>query len=256
MLNNYPIKRYNVIECKITRANMDSAIDNVKQNIKDQTGGYVCFTNVHASVMGHQNLNFRNILNNSFMTLPDGKPLYWYAQLKGLRDVGHVPGPDFLPKFIKQTHKTKIKHYFFGSTQEVLIKLTKNLQSHYPEINIAGSYSPPFRELSTEENSEIIKNINNLKPDIIWIGLGAPKQETWMADNWEKLQPALLMGVGAAFDFHAGTIKRAHPVFTKLGIEWLHRLFQEPRRLFSRYLITNSLFLWFLLTNLFKHNET
>lgn len=256
MQNNQPIKRYNIIECEITRANMESAIDNVKKNLKDHIGGYVCFTNVHASVMGHQNLKFRKALNNSFMTLPDGKPLYWYAKLHGLSDVGHVPGPDFLPTFIQQTHNTNIKHYFFGSTQAVLDKLTTNLKSSYSGINIAGSFSPPFRELSAVETDEIINNIKKTNPDIIWIGLGAPKQEEWMADNWEKLRPALLMGVGAAFDFHAGTIKRAPPIFTKLGIEWLHRLLQEPKRLFSRYLITNSLFLWFIFTNMFKRNET
>ncbi len=255
MPNNLPVKRYNVIECNITRANMRSAIENARENIKNKTGGYVCFTNVHASVIGHQNLKFRSALNNSFMTLPDGKPLYWYARLKGLRDVGHVPGPDFMPTFIKHNHKTDIKHYFFGSTQEVLDKLSINLKQRYPEINIAGSFSPPFRALSAEETGEIIKKINALKPDIIWIGLGAPKQEEWMADNWEELRPALLMGVGAAFDFHAGTIQRAPPVFTKLGIEWLHRLSQEPKRLFRRYLVTNTLFIWYLISGSLKRNK-
>jgi exopolysaccharide biosynthesis WecB/TagA/CpsF family protein len=234
---------------------MKMAIDYVRDNIMNKVGGYVCFTNVHASVMGRQSLEYRSTLNSSFMTLPDGKPLFWYAYLKGLRDVGHVPGPDFLPAFIKETHQTGLRHYFYGSTQKVLDALTRNLLAQYPEINIAGTYSPPFRKLSQDETSEIINNINHAKPDIIWIGLGAPKQEKWMEDNWSKLKPALLMGVGAAFDFNAGTIKRSPPIYTKLGIEWLHRLSQEPWRLFKRYLVTNSLFVWFLVIDVLKHNK-
>ncbi len=247
---NQPTKRFNIIECNISRVKMSSAIEHVKQNIEDKLGGYVCFTNVHVSVMGRQDTNFRSTLNGSFMTVPDGKPLYWYAKLKGLDDVGHVPGPDFLPAFVEYTKSSNIRHYFFGSTQEVLDKLIDNLKQNDPDIQIAGCYSPPFRALSLEETDEIINNITSSKPDIIWVGLGAPKQEYWMADNWKKLQPAILMGVGAAFDFHAGTIKRAPVIFTKLGIEWLHRLSQEPKRLFSRYLVTNSLFIWYLFTGM------
>ena len=239
--------RFDVIGCRITRADMTSAIGHTTRRLQSGEGGYVCFTNVHASVTGRRDPAYRQALDHSFMTLPDGKPLYWVARARGLQDVGHVPGPDFMPEFIEHSRELGLRHYFFGSTPEVLDALTTTLRQHYPDIRIVGSHSPPFRALSKEENRQLVDKINAARPDIIWIGLGAPKQELWMNKHWRSLRPAVLMGVGAAFDFHAGTAKRAPAMFTRLGLEWLYRLVNEPRRLWKRYLVTNTLFVGFLI---------
>ena len=196
--------------------------------------------------MGRRNKELRPVLNNSFMTLPDGKPLFWVARLKSLRQVGHVPGPDFFPELLSEPAFQSVRHFFFGSTPGTLDLLLNNLKQKYPNILITGSLSPPFRMLSDEEDDSIIDTINRAQPDIIWVGLGAPKQEIWMAKHWQQLKPAILMGIGAAFDFHAGTIRRAPTVLSRIGLEWLHRLLSEPGRLWKRYLITNSLFLYYL----------
>lgn len=248
-------ERYDVISCRISRATMETAVTHTIDRVDSKRGGYVCFTNVHAAVMGRQDRAYRAALDNSYMTLPDGKPLFWVARLKKLSDVGHVPGPDFFPAFLERTADKGLRHYFFGSKPDVLSTLEKKLTALHPEMQIVGSYSPPFREVSREETKAMIADINRVQPDVVWIGLGAPKQEFWMADNWEALRPAILMGVGAAFDFHAGTVKRAPRLFTRVGLEWLYRLCREPRRLWRRYFVTNSLFIYFLGANLLLGRE-
>ena len=135
------------------------------------------------------------------------------------------------------------RHFFYGSTEETLEKLSANLTKDYPRSTITGMYSPPFRELTEEEDKEIIKMINNSNPDFVWIGLGAPKQEKWMAAHQGKID-GLMVGVGAAFDYYAGNIKRAPQWMQKTNLEWLYRLMQDPKRLFKRYFVTNSKFIW------------
>jgi len=239
--------RFDILGCKISIANMQSAVEAVCNRIKSGEGGYVCFSNVHTLVTSKNDISLRDSTNNSFLSMPDGKPLSMYANLKGYEDVKQVAGPDFMPHLFNS--EKGIKHYFYGSTVETLEKLVKNFSELYPEAVIVGSYSPPFRELMP---SEIENNINNIKEsgaDIIWIGLGAPKQERWMSEHWEQLKPAILMGVGAAFDFHAGIKKRAPEWMKKYGLEWFHRLCSEPGRLWKRYLITNTKFMFYILSD-------
>lgn len=236
--------RYRVVDCHISRTNMISAIADTLARVGKGLGGYVCFSNVHSIVTAAMDHRLREIINTSFLSVPDGKPLLVLARLKGYSDVGQVPGPDFIPTLFRQPKN--LRHFFYGSTNKVLGALTANLKKQFPHATIVGSYSPPFRALSDSESKEIITLINNTRPDIIWVGLGAPKQEYWIADNWQKLKPAILMGVGAAFDFHANTKKRAPVWIRHLGLEWLHRLGHEPKRLWRRYLVTNSLFIYYL----------
>lgn len=224
---------------------MSRSISDTLERVRTGLGGYVCFSNVHSIVVAAMDPCLRGIINNSFLTLPDGKPLSVIARLKGYSDVSQVAGPDFMPMLIQQS--TGLKHFFYGSTNTVLQALTSNLKQKFPHANIVGSYSPPFRNLSSSESSEIITFINNAKPDIIWVGLGAPKQEYWIAKNWQKLRPAILMGVGAAFNFHANEKKRAPVWMRNLCLEWLYRLAHEPKRLWRRYLVTNSLFIYYLI---------
>lgn len=245
MCNTTSENRYRIVDCRISRTNMSRSISDTLERVRMGLGGYVCFSNVHSIVVSAMDPRLREIINSSFLTLPDGKPLSVIARLKGYSDVGQVPGPDFMPMLIQQSKC--LKHFFYGSTNTVLHALTSNLKQKFPHANIVGSYSPPFRNLSSSESNEIIALINNTKPDIIWVGLGAPKQEYWIAENWQQLRPAILMGVGAAFNFHANEKKRAPVWMRNLCLEWLYRLAYEPKRLWRRYLVTNSLFIYYLI---------
>jgi len=177
--------------------------------------------------------------------LADGKPVYWVGRAGVASRIGHVPGPDLLLRALEAFKERR--HFFFGSTPEVLALLTEALWRAVPGLNVCGSLSPPFRPPTVQERLEHLETIRRSRADFVWVGLGAPKQEFWMAENWRELAPCILLGVGAAFEFHAGTVRRAPEGFRRLGLEWLYRLAKEPRRLWKRYLITNSLFLLFLL---------
>ncbi len=236
--------RFDVLGCKISTATAQTAMEAIIERIKLGEGGYVCFSNVHTVVTSKRDELLKDSTNHSFLSMPDGKPLSMYAKLKGYKDVRQVAGPDFLPFFLK-TEKG-IKHYFYGSTPETLEKLAINFSKQYPQAIIAGTYSPPFRDLTPAEIEKDIEKIRNSGADVVWIGLGAPKQEYWMAEHWQQLKPAVLLGVGAAFDFHAGIKPRAPEWMRQSGLEWLHRLGSEPGRLWKRYLITNSKFIFYL----------
>lgn len=236
--------RFRVLNCYISRTNLQHATQAVLDRIATGEGGYVCFSNVHTVVTALSDRRLCEITNSSVLSMPDGRPLSLIANYRGLTDVGQVAGPDFLPYFL--ANAKDVRHFFYGSTPETLKRLIENLRRHFPHAIIVGSYSPPFRELVDDEIHGILTLIQRARPDVIWVGLGAPKQEYWMANHWAALKPAILMGVGAAFDFHAGRVARVPNWMKRLSLEWIFRLYQEPRRLWRRYLVTNSLFLYYL----------
>jgi len=247
-------KNYDVIGCDIAALTMQEMVDTVLTRVQSKQGGYVCFTNVHVSVMTHDDAELKQIINSSFLSVPDGKPLYWVGKLKGLSNIEQIPGPDFFPRLLQTETPIPLRHYFYGGKQEVLDKLISNIKVNYPNVDIVGAYSPPFRELTETEIEAELMNIRASNADVVWVGLGAPKQEKWMAKHSEALKPAVLFGVGAAFDFHAGTVQRAPRWAQKLGLEWLHRLLSEPRRLWKRYFYTNTMFVVYLIRDmLFSH---
>jgi N-acetylglucosaminyldiphosphoundecaprenol N-acetyl-beta-D-mannosaminyltransferase len=217
----------------------------LENQMSKSEGGYVCFTNVHTTVMGVNDASFRAITNASFLSLADGKPIYWVAKVKGHRQIRHIPGPDLMLDAIQRF--PEVGHFFFGSTPAVLTALTERLRKDIPSIKISGAVSPPFRPLTEEERFEIIHKIRDSGAMFVWVGLGAPKQEQWMSTAWQSLRPALLFGVGAAFDFHAGMTPRAPKPLRSAGLEWLYRLYQEPSRLWRRYMVTNLQFIYFIL---------
>ena len=161
--------------------------------------------------------------------------------------MGLPSGPDLMPEILRVSEEEGYSHYFYGSTEQTLKALEKNLREKYPRLNIAGVYSPPFRKLTEEEDIETIERINAAKPDFLWVGLGAPKQERWMYEHRGKVN-AVMLGVGAAFDFHAGTAKRAPKWMQEFYLEWLYRLIQDPKRLLRRYVRSNAQFIWLILT--------
>ncbi|WP_297527354.1 WecB/TagA/CpsF family glycosyltransferase [Thiohalobacter sp.] len=241
-MSDYP--RFAIVDCLVNRMDMPRALNAVENRLRQGGGGYICFSNVHTVVTSRNDPDLRAATNNSFLSLPDGRPLSLYARLCGYQDVAQVAGPDFMEHCLAALPGAR--HFFLGATENTLARLRATIEGRHPDAVIVGMYSPPFRPMTDDEHATIVDMIRAASPDFIWVGLGAPKQEKWMANNWEEFKPSILMGVGAAFDFHAGTVKRCPPWMRSVSLEWLYRLCREPRRLWKRYLVTNSLFLWYV----------
>lgn len=240
------MKVCNILGVNINVTNMKETISYITDNLEKLKGNYICVSNVHTTVMSYENEKYRNIQNSGVMALPDGGPLSFISRRRGFKEAERVTGPDLMKEIFKISEEKGYKHYFYGSTQETLDELNIKLKEKYPKLNIVGMYSPPFRKLTDEEDKEITDNINASKADFLWVGLGAPKQEIWMNEHKNKVK-GLMVGVGAGFDYHADKIKRAPNIFQQLCLEWLFRLFQEPNRLFMRYMTTNFKFIFMLL---------
>lgn len=235
-----------ILKTNIHILNMQDAVSFLDSNLQELRGEYVCISNVHTTVMAYRDESYRAVQNGSVLNLPDGKPLSIVQKGRGYKNADRVPGPDLMPELFKLSEEKGYSHYFYGSTPETIAALEKNLKECYPKLKIAGLYSPPFRPLTEEEDEQIIAMINETNPDFIWVGLGAPKQERWMASHKGKLD-GVMLGVGAGFDFHAGTVKRAPMWMQEICMEWLWRMFQDPKRLVPRYLDTNFSFIYYLL---------
>ena len=232
-----------ILGVNIAVTNMDSTIANIVDNLEKWRGEYVCVSNVHTTVMAYEDENYRSIQNGAVMALPDGGPLSSYSRASGQSDARRVTGPDLMKELLKRSGEYGWSHFFYGSSEKTLEMLKEKIEKEYPGAKIAGMISPPFRQITPEENETYVKQINESKPDFVWVGLGAPKQEIWMSEHKGKIN-ALMFGVGAAFDYESGNLKRAPKWMQKCNLEWLYRLIQEPRRLFKRYLITNLKFIW------------
>lgn len=208
---------------------------------------YVCLISVHGLVMAQHDPAIRDALNRSSMAAEDGMPLVWWSRLSGFGHARRVCGSDLLDAVCAYGLARGYRHYFYGASPEVLGLLTDRLERRHPGLIVAGYRAPPFRPQSAEEDAEDIVTINETRPDFVWIGLGMPKQEKWMVEHLGKINATALIGIGAAFDFHAGTKPRAPIWMQRSGLEWLFRLMTEPRRLAHRYLIDNALFVGYLL---------
>ena len=231
-----------ILNTNINVTNMQEVVNYLTENLEELRGDYVCVSNVHTTMLSYWDEDYNRVQNSCAMALPDGKPLSIVCRRRGFYDAARVPGPDLMPEIFKISKEHGFRHYFYGGSEETLDRLEKELKKNYPWLAIAGMYSPPYRPLTQEEDEQIISAINQAKPDFIWVALGAPKQEEWMYAHQYKVC-GVMLGVGAAFDFCAGTVKRAPGWMQELCLEWLHRLLQDPRRLFSRYLSTNLSFL-------------
>lgn len=203
---------------------------------------YVCISNVHSVVTASQNPTFSGVVTAADMATPDGAPVAWMLRCLGHLGQQRINGPDLMWRICERSHGTDAPAIFlFGSTRETLAALQLRLLTAFPALKIAGAYSPPFRPLTEEEDAAVVEQINASGAGVVFVSLGCPKQEFWMAAKRGQIQ-AVMIGVGAAFDYHAGTIKRAPKWMQDGGLEWLHRLASEPRRLWRRYLVTNTLF--------------
>ncbi len=231
-----------ILGTNINVTNMQETTDYLTGNLEQLRGSYVCVSNVHTTVMAYRDEAYRAIQNNAAMALPDGKPLSIVSRKRGYTEAQRVPGPDLMPELFRLSAAGGYRHYFYGSTEDTLKKLKRNLKEKYPFLQIAGMYAPPFRPLTDEEDRRIVQRINDAKPDFIWVALGAPKQEKWMSQHQGKVN-GVMLGVGAAFDFIAGTVKRAPRWMQEMCLEWLYRIMQDPVRLIPRYFSTNLTFL-------------
>lgn len=233
----------NIMGVDIAAINMEWLLNYIKDNLMQIKGDYICVSNVHTVVTSYENAEYCAIQNNGLMAIPDGGPLATVGKKRGYFQMERTPGPDLMEEIFKLSSTKKYNHFFYGSTEETLELIYKHLTIRYPEIRIVGMYSPPFRPLSEEEDKIIVNKINKVNPDFVWIGLGAPKQEKWMSAHQGKVN-GLMIGVGAGFDYCAENIKRAPTWMQKNNMEWMYRLFQDPKRLFKRYWSTNVKFIW------------
>lgn len=237
------MERCTILKTNINITNMNMVLQSLVSSLEEKRGEYICVANVHTTVMAFRDTEYRRIQNESWMTLPDGKPLSIVSKRRGFIEAERVPGPDLMPKVFEISREKRYRHFFYGSTESTLALLRESIESKYPYLDIAGMYSPPFRDLTEAEDNSVIEMINNSKADFVWVALGAPKQEIWMADHKGKIN-AVMLGVGAAFDFEAGTVKRAPIWMQEFCLEWLHRIMQDPKRLIPRYVDTNLSFIW------------
>ncbi len=239
--NSIPI--CNIMGVNLAAINMEWLLDFTRENISDLGGEYICVTNVHTTVTAYEDDEYKTIQNSSILSIPDGGPLSTVGRKRGYSSMKRTTGPSYMVEIFKLSTRNGWKHFFYGSKQETLDKLRSELEVNYPGIDIVGMYSPPFRQLTDDENVKVVDMINKTMPDFVWVGLGAPKQEIWMY-NHKGVINGLMVGVGAGFDYLAGNIRRAPEWMQKMNLEWLFRLFQDPKRLFKRYFNTNIKFIW------------
>ena len=202
----------------------------------------VCLCNVHSIVTARQTASLRKALVEADIVAPDGAPVAWVLRKLGYRSQERINGPDLMWKYCNYAQSTNQSIFLYGCTKEVLNALKEKLLIVYPNLKVAGAIAPPFRPLTTEEDASAVAEINNSGAGVVFVSLGCPKQELWMADHSGRIN-AVMIGVGAAFEYHAGVIKRAPAWMQDHGLEWMHRLATEPARLWKRYLVTNTLFL-------------
>jgi len=239
--------RKRVISLDLSWLSYTEALEQIIQRARERTPSYACFANVHMVIEAHKSAQFRELVNQATFTFADGMPLVKsLSWLYGIRQ-DRVAGMDFMEDIMATTDGLRI--FFFGSSPQVLAELVAKIRLRYPGTSVVGSISPPFRPLTEDENKEYARQINQTGAHLVFVGLGCPKQETWMALNYRQIN-AVLLGVGGAFEVSAGLTKRAPKWMHKVSLEWFFRLMQEPGRLWRRYLLTNSLFIWLLFRQL------
>lgn len=233
-----------VLDVKLALTDYDRVLHWIEEMVEAREQGYVCVCNVHTVMASHEDLELRSALVGSSMNVPDGQPLVWAINSLGHSLAGRVYGPELMARSCARAASTGQRLYLYGGrNQGALVQLALNLRQRYPGVRIVGGYSPPHRALTAEEERAVVDEINHSRADLVWIGIGVPKQEKWMARMRPLLAAPVLIGVGAAFDFHAGLVPQAPNWIQEAGLEWAYRLAHEPRRLWRRYIRYNPRFL-------------
>ena len=232
-------EKINILGIDVNCENMNSSIHKIFRKINTSKANYICVTGAHGIVESLKDKILKNSYENSFLNVPDGMPCVWIGRMQGNRNMKRVYGPDLMINLIKESETTGHTHFFYGADENTLKKLKNNLLTKFPKLKIVGCFSPPFRALKNNEEIDFKNLISELSPDFMWIGLSCPKQEKYMFEHSfgkpYELNVKMMIGVGAAFDFHANNIKDAPDWVKNSGLQWLHRLIIEPRRLWKRY---------------------
>jgi N-acetylglucosaminyldiphosphoundecaprenol N-acetyl-beta-D-mannosaminyltransferase len=228
-------QRVDVLGIGVSSINLDDAVATVERWIAERSQNYVCVSGVHGVMLSRQDTKLRGIHNAAGMVTPDGMPLVWLSRLLGSRRTERVYGPDLMRKLTAVSARRGYRQFYYGGADGVAEQLRQSLLSAHPGLQVAGHICPPFRQLTPDEDQTVVDEINAAKPDIVWVGLSTPKQEYWMASHLGRIDAPVMIGVGAAFDFLAGTKRQAPLFMQRNGLEWLFRMATEPRRLGSRY---------------------
>ena len=245
-----------VLGVRVSAVNMGLAITIADEWLCGNCPGYICVTGVHGVMEAQRDLSLRDILNQGMMNLPDGMPMSWVGRLQGFADMDRVFGPDFMKEFCRLSQHRSYRHFLYGGEPGVAERLKEMLEAQFPGLQIVGTFTPPFRPLTPEEEDELLEHVHSSRPHIMWVGLSTPKQENFMARYVDRLQVPLLVGVGAAFDYHTGRIRDCSPWIKRAGLQWLHRLLQDPRRLWRRYLRNNPVFIAKILLQFLRGNRS
>jgi N-acetylglucosaminyldiphosphoundecaprenol N-acetyl-beta-D-mannosaminyltransferase len=238
------IPRVDVLGVGISAINMDLAVAELSRWVEEREQHYVCVTGVHGVMESQSDPALLRIHNHSGLTAPDGMPMVWAGKRAGAEHMSRVYGPDLMLEVCSRSVAEGWKHFFYGGKEGVPELLEARLTGRFPGLNVVGTHSPPFRDLTEAEAGAVAEAINAANPDFVWVGLSTPKQERWMDANISRLQAPAVLGVGAAFDIHAGLLPQAPGWMQRRGLEWLYRLLKEPRRLWKRYLGNNPRFVW------------
>lgn len=242
--SNFQHSHADVLGVKVSAIDLTFAVEMAERWISTGNRGYMCLTGVHGVMEAQRDPELRRILNHALITAPDGMPMSWVGRLQGLGQIDRVFGPDFMAAMCRLSVDRGYRNFLYGGKPGVAEFLSATLQRKFRGLQIVGTYTPPFGDLDHDQEKAIFSRVQEAKPHIVWVGLSTPKQERFMARYLDRLDTPLLVGVGAAFDFHTRLVRDCSPWIKRAGLQWLHRLLQDPRRLWRRYLRNNPAFLW------------
>ncbi len=235
------VERVNVLGVGVSAINLESGRRIVAQALRDRTRGYITVTGVHGVMEAQDDPKLRAVFNDAFLVTPDGMPMVWMGKFAGKKEMDRVYGPDFM---LEVCGLPGVRHFLYGGSNGTVAVLKQKLEERFPGIQIVGTYEPPWRALTAEEETSLQEQVRLGRADVFWVGLSTPKQERFMAEYLPKLEVTLMAGVGAAFDFHSGKVSQAPRWMQRSGLEWFYRLCREPRRLWRRYLKNNPRFVF------------
>jgi N-acetylglucosaminyldiphosphoundecaprenol N-acetyl-beta-D-mannosaminyltransferase len=251
-----PVRRRAVLGVPLAMVDYERTMDAMDEMVASGTRGYICCSPVHAVMVARDDREMMSALRESTLAVPDGMPLVWAANLLGESISNRVYGPELMLRYSDRCAEQGHRVWLYGGRdQGALAQLALNMRTRHPGIRIVGGFSPPFRPLTAAEEDQLVARINAERPDVVWVGIGVPKQEKWMARMRERVEAPVMCGVGAAFDFHAGRISQAPPWMQDHGMEWIYRIAQEPRRLLPRYLYYNPRFVLALARQLVRERR-
>jgi len=245
-----------ILGVNIDVTNLPDAVRTIEEWIESRYKTYVCIAPVATIMDCQRDKDYMKVINMAGMATPDGMPLVWTGRLRGKHKINRTYGPDLMNALCDISLDKGYRHYFYGGTKEANEILVKNLKERFPGLIVAGHYAPPFRSGNNREDGQVLEEINNSRADILWVGLGSPKQDYWMYHHREQLNVPVMVGVGAAFDYMAGIKKQAPRWMQRTGLEWFFRLCSEPKRLWKRYMFGNSKFIYLLFQDWIHRNLT